>query len=227
MDRQRLIEKAKKLRRLAKDEGATQHEALAASRALAHLMQVHRLSEACLADAGDETMSEVELFEAKRMPSWRVALAQAVAEHWDCAVIRVKATGLQRQGRSSSRARLRLIGHRDDVFAGAAMFRWLSEDIQGLAPDVGSKPAFRLGFALGVADQLRAAKHQAVGEEQGGALVLLRREAVDAHLRDMPKSRVKPQVHEASLGAGRVAGRNHALNGRLARKGDTSESTRK
>jgi hypothetical protein len=210
--RQRLIEKAKHLRALSENDGATEAEALAAARALAHLMQTHRLTEACLGEEEPADLSEVILAKRGRMPSWTYALCVAVAEHFDCVATRLRAHSGQPRRRVTG---VGLIGHRDDVFAANAMFGWLSDDVRSAGARHGGREAYKLGFVMGVREQLREAKAQAVGEHQAGALVVRRREAVRDSLKGMRTMAHRPKIDDADVRAGLQAGRAHPLTARL------------
>lgn len=160
---EQLRKKVKALYRLQR-RAATDGEAQAAAFALGKLLTKHQIDISSLETSEDEerpVLDAVPLATMRGATTWRIRLAAAICDHcgvsaWVARSTRTKAT------------RFMLCGRPTDIEAVRGMYSWLTAEAQRLCVASGHKGShandWLRGFSLGLAEQLLAAKKDAIGE---------------------------------------------------------------
>lgn len=219
-----ILEKAQKLLTL-RDRAATEGESLAAARALAILLEKHRLTTAEVETASPDQREEIAideerpLFIIKRLAVWKHRLLNVLTRQYGCATFR-------RRGMLGNAQHL--VGQPSDIAMVRYMWAWLTNEIECLvrvSPFRGrvARDSFREGFVMGIAEQFIAAKAEAVGSSSSEAGLVLASRFEDA-IKHMHKGikglRTQPvyttrRVHHGAMNAGKRRGLNHHLGGSL------------
>lgn len=178
MDNEHAIDKARKLLRL-RDRAGTPAEAAAAAKALAKMLDKHRLDIAELEAEGKQLpegfMADEKrpLASWKRIEPWRRDLALVLAEHFGVCCWQ---QGFRRPGQCMHH-QLCLCGRPSDVQLVRGMYHWLGAELTRLCiiycRGKGRRYArsWRDGFVTGIERQLRAARAE-VAETDSRAIVL-------------------------------------------------------
>lgn len=182
-----VIDKARRLLQL-RDRAATPGEAQAAARALAKMLDKHRISIAELEMRGDqdaEPMSadkQEPLLRYKRLPLWKKDLVRALCEHYGVACWRNgRVRGYDHHGRRRVSYAMHMCGRKSDMDMVRYMFAWLSAETECLSRQecagLGSVShnSWRRGFVAGIKKQLRMARDDVAEQNSDAALVLRRR----------------------------------------------------
>lgn len=220
------IAKAQHLRTLSQ-RGGTPDEAKAAARALAKLLQRHRIDEAQLDGYIEAFTSSGDVFVARRIPLWRRDLFNHVCRALGVAPFLY---GRRRRGPQS----LRMHGTREDVASAKFLFDWISEACVRLCRKAcrgrGRRAAtqWRNGFVHATALNLPSAREQGTPSEQR-ALVLIDTRVTRAMADFESKYGPKPvQIYEARIPAdptaymaGYMAGQSLSLEAAL-KEGNTA-----
>lgn len=166
--RESIVEKAKKLIQLQERAG-TPGEALAAAKALAGLLDKHRIALAELESAGAADPEafvlhrDEPLYAFQRVQVWRRDLCYVLGEHYGVATW--QRTRKFRDGRPSDHF-ICACGRRTDIELLRSMYVWLGAEIERLSASecqgLGGRYAnsWRLGFVAGVQQQLRGLREQ-------------------------------------------------------------------
>jgi len=169
-----LIAKVQKLRRLATNAAATEHEAAAAAAAADRLIQEHGLQEAQLqADSGevgerpDEDRDAFARWDGS-VPQWQLSLAVQLIRHYNCACYRTPG----KRGRWGTS--LHVIGRPSDVSTARYMYSWLVLEIERLAKRFSGQGkawinSYKHGASRGVLDAMYHAKKTAREEARAAA----------------------------------------------------------
>jgi hypothetical protein len=204
-----VIEKARKLLQL-RERAATPGEAQAAARALAKMLDKHRISIAELEMRGDrdaEPMSVDErepLLTYSRLPIWKKDLIRALCEHYGVACWRNgRVRGCDMRGRRRVAYAMHLCGRKSDMAMVRYMFAWLSTETEHLSRQecegMGSVShnSWRRGFVAGISKQLRMVRDDVTSVNTEAALVLRkRRDDASDFLRRMIKlAKAKKTYH--------------------------------
>jgi hypothetical protein len=182
VNKEDVIARARKLIQL-RDRTTSAGEAQAAAKALAVLLDKHRLEEAEIELGTEPSLSaegfsvdEKPLASYRRAERWRINLAVVLARHFSVAIWRRSVLG---------KHSIHMCGRLGDVAMLREMYRWLADDIPRLcANECKGEPfavrwSWRSGFVLGLTESLAAARSAAVAEHRNAkmAMVLARRAA--------------------------------------------------
>ncbi len=228
---QDIIEKAKKLLAL-RDRAATQGEAEAAARALAKMLDKHRITMAEIATQKGDTETIVAdtrtpLIEWRRAVSWRRALVKALCAHYGVASWRAKTfVGFSRGRRRRYKYAMHLCGRPSDVALVRYLFAWLSAELARISDNVCSgrghsfKNSWMLGFVEGINQQLNAAREEVAKEMGESALALLDRQqeahvALEQQVEGLTTLRYSMRIDGAAHAAGKKRGKAHHLGDKL------------
>lgn len=229
-----VIEKARKLLQL-RDRAATPGEAQAAARALAKMLDKHRISIAELEMRGDqdaEPMSVDEqepLLSYRRLPIWKKNLIRSLCEHYGVACWRVgKWNSYDGRGRRRMDYAMHLCGRKSDMDMVRYMLAWLSTEIGHLSRQecagMGSisHSSWRRGFVTGLTRQLQMARDDVATANSDAALVLRKRhdDARDFLRKMIDLTKVKKSYHHiyhdpAAHAAGKRRGEAQHLGDKL------------
>jgi hypothetical protein len=168
-----IIEKAKALQRL-RDGASTPAEAQAAALVLTQYLDKHRLTEAELFGADLDAFIEAQepIMSFERDVPWKRRLVEQLALHYNVAIlVREQRTGQNARGKRTQKE-LCLIGHKSDIETVQLLFGTLCVTIERLALKARHKRSFRLGFVLGLAQQLERLRKQPQEASQQCALAL-------------------------------------------------------
>jgi len=187
-ERDKIIERARKLLALA-DRNSSENEAAAAASKAQSLLAEHDLTIECVEDIdpGAADITEEEVDRSARMPSWRRSLLHGVARANSCSTLYCRhwnSTGLK------------IVGSRADVAIARAAYGFLCEVIERLtrrhAQGRGRSYAssFRLGCAQRLAERVRARarEHRQTVERAGRVtstgrdLVVCKERALKEHM---------------------------------------------
>jgi hypothetical protein len=230
-----IIEKARRLLQL-RERAATPGEAQAAARALAKMLDKHRISIAELEMAGEEAAEPMVVDKSEplvtynRIAGWRRNLVHVLCAHYGVAVWkRCRSRGWDRRGRMKMAYAMHMCGRQSDMTMVRYMFAWLGTEIERLARQecagmgAVSHNSWRRGFVIGLDKQLRMARDDASEGRSDAALVLRKRrdDAID-WLRKMIKDLTNGKAshsyvyHDAvAHAAGRRRGEAHHLGEKL------------
>lgn len=229
-----VIEKARRLLQL-RERAATPGEAQAAARALAKMLDKHRISVAELEASGmgpGDQMSADDgrpILSYRRIPIWKKRLLETLCRHYGVACWRdAKPVDTDRRGRLIYTYNLKLCGRRSDVDILRYMFAWLSAETERLSRQEChgqgsvSHNSWRRGFVNGIKNQLEMAR-DAVYDENGQAALVLRKRYSDAleflrrtiNLEKARKSYHYIQKDDAAHDAGKKMGESQHLGDRL------------
>jgi len=173
---QDVLDKARKLLNL-KERAATEGEALAAAKALAKLVDKHRIEIAKLESAGfqnDEVIALEEdepLMVYKRKTTWKNDLALTLCDHYGVVFMR--------RSRVGGKKKILLAGRKTDIEMVRYMFNWLSSEIERLTRASGAEGrvainSWRIGFVRGLQIQLEEARKEALSDEPASVALVLR-----------------------------------------------------
>lgn len=187
-----ILEKAKKLLAL-RDRAGTRGEAEAAARALAKMLDKHRITMAQLhtqGDGGAESAiadEKTPLIVWRRAVTWRRSLIETLCKHYGVAHWSAKRlVGFTRDGRKKYSKAVHLCGRPSDVALVRHLFAWLTVELTriGSAECAGHGTAFKnswmLGFAEGIDEQLNQAREE-VMQDMGDAAMVLQSRADEAN----------------------------------------------
>jgi Protein of unknown function (DUF2786) len=210
-----VIEKVKKLRRLA--GSSNEHEAAAAAAAADRLIQEHALVEAQLeADgaSGERPSEDPEPIASWHgtVPQWQARLAVKLAKHYGCALYGQRIRG-------SRTTTEHIVGRPSDIAAVRYMYTWLALEIEGLAQKHRGNGrtwlnAFRHGAVVGVLAAMTESRRAAQVGASTAAIVLVDRKgdealaARNATHTDLQTKVVGNPTNLDGVLAGRAAGRN-------------------
>ena len=221
-----ILDRLRKLNALSKSDNP--HEAALAASLVQKLMMEHHLQELDLSQDEHRPEEPIEDHGAidptrtgpRRLPTWQVNLADAVARSVDCRIY-------IRPGES-----IPIVGRRTDVEAARYTFLALARSIDRLANDAWAKErerggdagrwkrAFRIGAVLTISDRLKASRKEVVASiPKERALVLVKRgDAVDSWIDtklNLRSSRsTTTYVHPSGFEQGKAAGHSVSLPGR-------------
>jgi hypothetical protein len=227
------IEKARKLLQL-RDRAATPGEAQAAARALALMLDKHRITVAELemrdGEHGEPMAADESnpLLTFTRMPRWRSQLIAVLCRHYGVAAWQKSAyIGRSMRGRRKLQHAIHLCGRASDVDMVRHMFSWLSAEAERLAHQecVGHGAvvynSWRSGFVVGIDTQLCSVREAVTEHHTEAALVLQSRHQQAAeHLASCVKI-LETTTHyrflhsEAAHAAGKKRGESQHLGDRL------------
>lgn len=228
---QDIIEKAKKLLAL-RDRAGTRAEAEAAARALARILDKHRITMAEIATqkGDDETIvadAKLPLIEWRRAVAWRRSLINALCAHYGVACWRAKRyIGHARDGRRRYVYAMHLCGRPSDVALVRYLFAWLSTELARISEvecagrGNSFKNSWMLGFAEGINQQLNAAREEIAKEMGDGALALLNRQqeammALEQQIKGLTTIKYSMRIHGDAHEAGKKHGKSHHLGDKL------------
>jgi hypothetical protein len=160
-----------------RDRASNKHEAEAAARALAALLDKHQLEEAELktptaVEGIVETPDEDPLYAEKRTNPWKMYLATTLCKHYGVAVLRGR-------GRNQREKFFTMIGRPSDIAIVRYMFAWLSIEATCLlnkearGRGVVYRRSWMFGFVRGIQEQLTAARRAAWAHGTSTALTVL------------------------------------------------------
>lgn len=236
-ERDNVLSKARKLLRL-KERAGTQSEALAAARALAKLLDKHRIAVTELELSSGKTNEpfvankQEPLYAYRRVTPWRRELGFALCNHFGVALW--QRTTVYRDSEPSERS-LCMCGRASDIELVRAMYSWLTQEIECLAVAEcsgmgrGYSNSWKRGFAFGVNKQLESLREE-LSEAHCSAMVLYGRGDaaklyLDALLEPKQPGDRKPGVvrwrdrgsHDAyGFASGFLRGKRHHLGEHLA-----------
>lgn len=224
-DRDKLIERIKKLLSVTENRGATENEAIAAALAAQRLIAQNDVEQWEISDDAEKIVSVTE----KQRYRWQASLGVVIADNFRCRAYRIlKCT----PSKARRVGHICFVGYDSDANAAALVFRRLADfaqrnaaswaktrvlelRAQGYTPDRSLVyNTFIGGFIHGVHDEL---------EKQSQALLLVRPKAVDDAYDDIVRNfnskysagfRVSGNDTE-SYSAGRDAGRDAVRSSRL------------
>ena len=124
MSRSKIIDRVRKLLRLA--ESSNVNEAAVAAAQAQKLIERHRIEQASLVESDEHeiAMHDDALDEGARVKQWKVELAMIVAEANGCRVV------VLQDGRYST---INLVGGGEDIDIVRALYAWLVTEVQRLA----------------------------------------------------------------------------------------------
>lgn len=170
MTPEHILKKARDLVRL-RDRAGNKSESLAAAKALAKLIEKHRIQMAELEEHvpfEDFDFPERPLMQYHRATSWRRHLSNILGQHYGVAVVERRFPD-----RSCS---VCLCGKPSDIAVLRFMFRFLQEEMDRLvnqdARGLRAQTAWREGFVMGIKDQLDEARKEAQQGHPRAAMVL-------------------------------------------------------
>jgi hypothetical protein len=228
-----VIEKVKKLQRLA-NGSSNPNEAATAAAAANKLIDQHRLEQSEINSETEEDIFEDDdsVYESGRITQWKSSLVCALAKHYGCAIFNSKTY------RSN---KYKLVGRKSDVEVVKYMFAWLCLEIDRLS-DRASKEkhldrsagkifsnSFCVGAVTGVREQLEKSRKEVVQNYSGdsSAIVKLNNRANEAeewlrnaHRLKSSGNRSKAYLDSRAYDAGKISGSNiHLGAGLNAAKG--------
>jgi hypothetical protein len=234
-----VIEKVRKLRKLAGSDNV--NEAAAAAAAADRLIQEHGLAEAQL-EAEGQAEGEAPAEDATpgttwygQTVTWQLNLISGLARHYGCSsylitVCNETEAGVYKHGRA-----YKMIGRPSDVASVRYMYAWLVAEIEGLAQkNTGNGRAwlnsFRIGCVVGVVEAMRAEKRAVIDQARAAgasaAIVLVENRLAEAKaVRDAKHPDLKSSGNRrgpSDLGgffAGQKAGRDIHARGNRDRLG--------
>lgn len=226
-----IIEKAKKLLAL-RDRAGTRGEAEAAARALAKMLDKHRITMAQLQTEAGNVESAVAdektpLIVWRRAAAWRRTLIDALCDHYGVAHWRAKRlVGFTRNGRKKYSHAIHLCGRPSDVALVRHLFAWLSAELTriGNAECAGHgfsfKNSWMLGFAEGINKQLNQAREEVVQDMGDAAMVLQTRadeamRALEDQIRGLSHLSYTVSYRPAAYAAGQRRGVAHHIGDKL------------
>lgn len=235
-DRDNVLSKARKLLRL-KERAGTTAEALAAARALAKLLDKHRIEvtelELSAVQQPESFVANKDepLYEYRRVTTWRRELGFALCKHFGVALWQRTAVY---HGERSSDHSMCMCGRPSDIELVRAMYDWLTSEIEALAVSAcagmgrGYANSWRRGFAHGVHKQLEDLRSE-LSEAHAGAMILYGREEaaksyLDALLAPKKPGEMKPaiirwrdrsSIDQYGFASGFVRGQSHHLGEHL------------
>lgn len=227
-----IIQKAKKLIAL-RDRAGTPDEAKAAARALAGLLEKHRISltelesggapkERIIADTAESIISWL------RGTAWRRELLDRLCEHYGVANwFWQKHAGFTRAGNHRWEKAFHLCGRPSDIAMVRYMFAWLSNETVRLGKNecAGRGRSFSngwmLGFVDGIAKQLNAVREE-VNVDEETALAL--RDRFKESEEEMYKQVEGLKLHSRSIKFDPVAHVSGRRRGEQHHLGDTLEA---
>lgn len=186
-----ILDRVRKLLALATSPNV--HEAAAAAARAQSLIERHRLEGLLLGQPEADPVTDgadSPLERARKLRTWRIVLAQALAEHAGCVAYSAETS----QGQE-----LRLVGRAADREAARVLWDWLVEQIQWLSATEGEgrsrawHEAFRVGAVETIAERLRQARagvREAMPVEalvRVDPLVVARARAVEDYVEDKLK----------------------------------------
>jgi hypothetical protein len=221
-----ILDRLRKLQALSKSDNP--HEAALAASLVQKLMMEHHLQEFDLSQDENRPEETIEDHGAidpsrtgrRRLPTWQVNLADAVARSVDCRIY-------IKPGES-----IPIVGRRTDVEAARYTFLALARVIDRLADEAWTvervrggdagrwKRAFRIGAVLTISDRLKSSRREVEATiPKDKAMVLVKRgDAVDTwidHKLDLRASRsTTTYVHPSGFAQGKAAGHGVSLPGR-------------
>ena len=221
-----VIDKARKLLAL-RDRAGTPAEAAAAARALAKLIDKHRIGIAEL-EAKSETKEQCAIDRSEPLLQWRRlerhrrSLCSALCEHYGVAWWQsTVAVGRNGRGNIYHRA-VHLCGRPSDIAIVRYMYTWLSVEVERLGNKKRraiDRKSFKLGIVLGIQRQLRELRCEVeqehglvLSDRAGDALAALRRAIKLSTLRSS-----STMVSRQAYDDGFRAGKNLHLGERLER----------
>jgi len=181
-----VIKKARDLLRL-REQAATPGEAQAAARALAKMLDKHRLSIAELEMRGDQDSEDMvadtdePLLSCSRLAGWKKGLIRILCSHYGVALWRRSYHSWSRGKRKLTQA-MHMCGRPSDMTMVRYMLGWLSAEIERLSRQecagmgVISHNSWRRGFVTGLGKQLRMARDDVAENNSEAALVLRKRQ---------------------------------------------------
>lgn len=223
-DREKLIERIRKLLAVTESNGATEHEAIAAALAAQKLMAESHVEEWELGEEGEP----IEGVEARKTRNWQSMLAVAIADNFRCKcyIEYIRKRGCKRRSKN-----VVFYGYRSDAEAARLVYERLSETGNKLGKHYSTRRAQQLeidgyevsiakvfdtwaaGFVRGVRDELEKQSQALmivcppkVNEtfEQDIAATLKGHERINKRYRD-----------DITRNAGRRAGRDAIRSGRM------------
>lgn len=159
MDREKLIDRVRRLLRLA--ESANVHEAASAAARAQELMARHRIEAASLDTGGDDDVRDhrdAPLDASKRLRPWKTHLADAIARANGCRIYL--------HTRGNVRA-IVLVGRAEDVSLVRMLFEELVKRVESMTRKHGAGRersfcnAFRIGMVVTIGERLEAASRDA------------------------------------------------------------------
>jgi hypothetical protein len=181
-----VIEKARKLLQL-REHAATPGEAQAAARALAKMLDKHRISIAELEMAGEAESEQIvaddndPLLTYSRLAGWRRSLVHVLCTHYGVACWRKGRIFTDMRGRRKRKSAMHMCGRPSDMAMVRYMYAWLSTEIERLSRQecagsgAVSHNSWRRGFVHGIESQLMMARDDASEDNSKAALVLRKR----------------------------------------------------
>jgi hypothetical protein len=179
MDKKSIIDKIRALKKLESRAG-TQGEAEAAAYAIAGIIDRYKLAVSELEEPESQEKSKIEHLDIgedfKRLPSYKRVLLSVIARHCGVSVV----TQTDEQGLKKRT----LIGFSSDVEFTRHMYSWLVLEAADMSPKghgKGYSQSWCLGFARGIAEQLRKAREallETVPNAKCAAIVLDKSPAV-------------------------------------------------
>ena len=201
-----VIEKARRLLQL-RERAATPGEAQAAARALAKMLDKHRISIAELEMQGNREveplLADVDdpLICYNRLAAWKNRLIHVLCKHYGVACWRRgKIRGRAYDGRRKMAYAMHLCGRKSDMDMVRHMLAWLSTEVERLSRQeceglgTVSHNSWRRGFVDGLDKQLRMARDDVAEHSSDAALVLRKRlddanDFLDRAIEDLKKGR--------------------------------------
>lgn len=185
----RVLDRIRKLLRLANDARGNEHETALAARRATELMEQHGLSTATIEAEGGvgegRTKEETASFERGRAP-WMPELMKTVADSCFC-LCEVDIIGSGRK----TRVAFRLFGRESAVAGAFALADYLKDTVWRLsrAPGIGSEHYFRMGCAERLGERVRADHETALANQRAEAERATREAAARAnHPGSVPSS---------------------------------------
>jgi len=173
MEKDRAVEKVRKLLALANDSAASEGETANAMAQAHKLMQKHRIAEIELdtesQDDGFEILDQPLAFMGKKHTGWKTSLAQAMARHNGCYI--------WLQGNH-----IHVAGRPEDAEIARAMYKFVAHQIMAMAKGHGGRGAkwlraWRVGVVLTVDRRLRDITRELAKEVSSTALVVVEQRA--------------------------------------------------
>lgn len=206
-ERDRVLDKIKKLLSMADDKGSPKEAMIAANRAR-KLMDKHQIEKGEIID--DTFIEQGDGYQSKRYPSWRRYLNNAVAKLNDCRSI----INSSREGKLFT-----FQGFKSDVVLSCYMIDYLTNAAKDAAKGRTDKNAFLVGFSLGVLEQVDAAvkERSSIKTSSCTGLVVKKTEMVSDHFGQMESAKFSSPVirDREDLMAGMKEGRESSLHGGL------------
>lgn len=220
-----VVERIRKLLRLARNAGATEAEAASAAEKAQRLLDEHRLSMADLGEGSTSAAPKVGF----------VTIARPIRHRWESVLLRAVCDTTGTFPVTSKRGFV-VFGTREDIVVSGELYAFLGEQVDRMAraATYGERTSVKLGWKLGcaarVAERLRVAFKARVGEQsESRALVIVEpaKRAEQLAMKSVPTKNPRAISRRVVNGAAYAAGHKAGDRVRLGVERKLGDGARK